>query len=187
MANKRKWHAPQPAQSISAPPPYNLGLFIMFVRDYAVISAICHTATSRCGCCGRGQLPKKWAWQTKNINVLTKHTLTKNTRVRSTRAKCAYCFVFFVFGLKIVIRKPQLNLFRPWIVHIRVQRLLHFPTLSNLPSVTAQPSWAITHPHSIMQHPCTRHGLYKPRLHSLCSHEFIIWTTMSKILVLLLN
>ena len=89
------------------PPPFNLGLFIMFVPDYAVISAICHTATSRCGCCGRGQLPKKWARQTKNIDVLTRHTLTKNTRVQNTSAKCAYCFVFFVFGLNIVKRKPQ--------------------------------------------------------------------------------
>lgn len=98
-------------------PPLNLGLFIMFVPDYAVISAICHTATSRCGCCGRGQLPKNWARQTKNINVLTKHTLTKNTRVRCTSAKCAFCFVFFVFGLKTLKRKPQWNVFRPWIVH----------------------------------------------------------------------
>jgi hypothetical protein len=177
--------ARSPASPIhQRPPPYNLGLFIMFVPDYAVISTICHTATSRCGYCGRGQLPKMWARQTKNINVLTKHTLTK-THVSNVQVRNEHFFVFFVFGLKIVIRKPQRNFFGHWIVHR--QRLLHFPTLSSWPSITPQPSWAITHPHSIMQHPCKIHGLYKPRLHSLCSHEFVIWTTVSKMLVSPLN
>jgi len=87
------------------PSPYNLGLFIMFVPDYAVISAICHTATSRCGCCGRGHLPKKWARQTKkNINVLTKHINKEHT---CPKYKCEMCTLFCVLRIRPENREKE--------------------------------------------------------------------------------
>jgi hypothetical protein len=55
-----------------------------------VISAICQVATNRCGCCGHGHFPKKWASQTKRMNEIY------SLRVHTCPKRC--CDTSFMFG-----------------------------------------------------------------------------------------